>query len=180
MADALAQEYSPSALDFTGVTAEESVEHISRPSLSYWQDAWIRLKKNTRAIISLYIVIALAIFTLIGPLVWRVNPALQDLGQISQSPSLPKKALVVPPFHRWNRIVLDDFPAQPGEYSTRLPAPTGLRTWDEPTTQRVRPVFPAMTLPAPGSSPPTVFPGARSKTPVWLGTAAVPVTSVPM
>ena len=141
MADALAQEYSPSALDFTGVTAEESVEHISRPSLSYWQDAWIRLKKNTRAIISLYIVIALAIFTLIGPLVWRVNPALQDLGQISQSPSLPKKALVVPPFHRWNRIVLDDFPAQPGEYSTRLPAPTGLRTWDEPTTQRVRLVW---------------------------------------
>ncbi|MFT6117618.1 MAG: oligopeptide transport system permease protein, partial [Candidatus Azotimanducaceae bacterium] len=45
--------------DFTPVKHDLGVEQLSRPSLSYWQDAWIRLKKNTRAIISLYIVIAL-------------------------------------------------------------------------------------------------------------------------
>lgn len=138
MADALATRYTPTREDFTLVSTEESVEHISRPSLSYWQDAWIRLKKNVRAIISLYIVVALAIFTLIGPFVWRVDPAVQDLNQISQSPSWPKKAIIVERFQRWDGIVLDDVPSQPDEYLENLPAPTGLRTWQAPTTQQVR------------------------------------------
>lgn len=138
MSDALAVSYRPTTDDFTPVTTVESVEHISRPSLSYWQDAWIRLKKNQRALISLYIVIALAVFTLIGPLVWRVDPAMQDLSQISQSPAFPKTATVVPPYQVWKPVILNDVPAQPKHYSTSLPAPTGLKILDEPNTQRVR------------------------------------------
>ena len=52
--------------DFTPASHGQSLEHLSRPSLSYWQDAWIRLRQNTRAIISLYIVVGLALFTLAG------------------------------------------------------------------------------------------------------------------
>ena len=53
--------------DFTPELSTDSLEQLSRPSLSYWQDAWIRLKKNTRAIISLYLIIGLALFTILGP-----------------------------------------------------------------------------------------------------------------
>jgi ABC-type antimicrobial peptide transport system permease subunit len=59
--------FKPSADDFAPATDKVDAEQLTRPSLSYWQDAWIRLKKNTRAIISLYIVIGLALFTLVGP-----------------------------------------------------------------------------------------------------------------
>ena len=128
----------PTARDFEPIQAALHAEQITRPSLSYWQDAWIRLKSNTRAIISLYIVILLAAFTVAGPVLWRVDPALQDLGQISQSPSLPKSAVLVEPYQAWQGITLADFPAEPDVYPDVIAAPMGLRPVDEPTTQRVR------------------------------------------
>jgi oligopeptide transport system permease protein len=124
--------------DFTPAEHQLGVEQLSRPSLSYWQDAWIRLKQNTRAIISLYIVIALAVFTLIGPYLWQVDPALQDLNQISQAPSMPKPALLAAPYERWQPIVLDDFPAEPDTYLDVIPAPDGLAPVGTPTTQHIR------------------------------------------
>jgi oligopeptide transport system permease protein len=128
-----------SADDFAAADVTADAEHISRPSLSYWQDAWIRLRKNRRALISLYIVIALAVFTLLGPLMWQVDPSLQDLNQISQAPSLPKPAVMVAPYSRWSGI--DDFPAIPAEYDIIIPAPTGVGVPEEATTQRVRLVW---------------------------------------
>lgn len=130
--------YQPTPEDFAPASSDVHVEQISRPSLSYWQDAWIRLKKNTRAIISLYIVLGLAIFTLIGPSVWRVDPALQDLNQISQPPAWPKKAMLVGQYARFTPIILEDFPAEPEEYLDEIPAPENIRVIDDPTTQRVR------------------------------------------
>jgi oligopeptide transport system permease protein len=124
--------------DFSPAEHQLGVEQLSRPSLSYWQDAWIRLKQNTRAIISLYIVIALALFTLIGPYLWQVDPALQDLNQISQAPSMPKPAILAAPYERWQPIVLDDFPAEPDTYLDVIPAPDGLAPVGTPTTQRIR------------------------------------------
>ncbi|HJP50819.1 MAG: ABC transporter permease [Pseudomonadales bacterium] len=133
--------YLPSARDFEPTVSESHVEQISRPSLSYWQDAWLRLKKNTRAIISLYIIIGLAFFTLLGPVLWQIDPALQDLNQISQSPSLPKKAILIGPYQRWSGVILDDFPAEPEEYLDTIPAPDNIRIHDVATTQRVRLVW---------------------------------------
>ena len=78
------------------------VETISRPSLSYWQDARLRLKANTRALISLYIVIALGIFTLAGPVVWPIDPYAQDLDQISSPPGANPEAVIVPPYAPWS------------------------------------------------------------------------------
>jgi len=55
--------YQLSAEDFRPLAATDTAEQISRPSLSYWQDAWRRLKQNPRAVFSLWIVIALIFFT---------------------------------------------------------------------------------------------------------------------
>ena len=70
-------------------------EEIVRPSLSYWQDAWLRLKQNRSAIISLWIIIFLLFFTLAGPLIWRVDANSQDLMQISRGPNLTSQALLI-------------------------------------------------------------------------------------
>ena len=72
-------ELSLTAADFERITVERRVQTIARPSLSYWRDAWVRLKANRRALASLYIVIALLLFTVVGPWVWTVDPTAQDL-----------------------------------------------------------------------------------------------------
>jgi oligopeptide transport system permease protein len=132
--------YEPTQADFEPLDSQESVEHISRPSLSYWQDAWVRLKQNTRAIISLVIIILLGIFTLIGPLVWQTDPSLQDLNQVSQSPSWPKSATLVDLYDSWDGVKIDNYQS-PDSYFESVAAPQNLRTVEQPTTQRVRLVW---------------------------------------
>jgi len=46
---------------------DDTSEKISRPSLSFWQDSWIRLKKNTGAVIGLVVLIFLTLLALVGP-----------------------------------------------------------------------------------------------------------------
>jgi oligopeptide transport system permease protein len=99
------------------------VQSLSRPSLSYWQDAWLRLKANRRALVSLFLVIGLLLFTLIGPWLWQVNPASQDLDQVSQPPGVDRSALVVKPYTPW---------------LGGTTAGTGLRLAEPATTQSVR------------------------------------------
>ncbi|MDB2484002.1 ABC transporter permease [Gammaproteobacteria bacterium] len=111
------------ALDFSPVGTEREVQTLSRPSLSYWQDAWLRLKANRRALVSLFLVIGLLLFTLIGPWLWQVNPASQDLDQVSQPPGVDRSALVVDPYTPW---------------LSGATAGTGLRLAEPATTQSVR------------------------------------------
>ncbi len=132
--------FQPSTDMFERLETQDTADVIARPSLSYWQDAWVRLKKNTRAIISLNIIILLAIFTLIGPLVWQVDPALQDLNQVSQSPSLPKTAQVVDAYRGWQGVVIDNY-EPPVDYPDSVPAPTNVRTEGVASTQVVRIVW---------------------------------------
>lgn len=42
-------------------------EKIARPAMTYWQDAWRRLKSNNVAMVSIGILIALIVMTIIGP-----------------------------------------------------------------------------------------------------------------
>ncbi len=100
-------EVSLPASAFEPVTAERRLQQLSRPSLSYWQDAWIRLKRNRRALLSLYIIVALLAFTTIGPLLWRVDPASQDVDQVSQTPWADRTARVVAPYHTWEIATVD-------------------------------------------------------------------------
>jgi len=91
-----------SANEFRPLSSHREVQSISRPSRSYWQDAWIRLKANKRALVSLYLVIGLLLFSIVGPYVWQVNPALQDLDQISQPPGTDRRALIVADYEPWD------------------------------------------------------------------------------
>ena len=111
------------ALDFSPVGTEREVHTLSRPSLSYWQDAWLRLRANRRALVSLFLVIGLLLFTLVGPWLWQVNPASQDLDQVSQPPGVDRSALVVDPYSPW---------------LSGATAGTGLRLAEPATTQSVR------------------------------------------
>jgi oligopeptide transport system permease protein len=114
---------SLSASDFSPITASYEVQSISRPSLSYWQDAWIRLKANKRALVSLYLIVGLLVFTIAGPWIWRVDSALQDLDQISQPPGTSRAALIVADYAPWQGG------STPG---------SGLRIAEAGTTQAVR------------------------------------------
>ena len=116
-----------SRMDFRPATREEAKAGLVRPSLSYWQDAWRRLKLNPRAIVSLYIVIGLLLFTLAGPFIWKTDPASQDLDQVSIPPGADRRAFIVEPYSAW--------PA------SEKVAGTGLRLAAEATTQSVRLVW---------------------------------------
>jgi oligopeptide transport system permease protein len=127
--------FEPTGGDFAKAAVASASQSLSRPSLSYWQDAWRRLKRNRRALVSLLIVVALGLFTVAGPWLWRVDPAAQDLDLISRSPGLPATARVVEPFVRWPGVTLDALPTSgPAE-------PTGLRLAEPATTQAVRLVW---------------------------------------
>ncbi|MEW4308808.1 ABC transporter permease [Rossellomorea marisflavi] len=49
--------------------ASESLsEKIERPSLSFWQDAWIRLRKSKGAIIGMVVTLIIVFFAFVGPM----------------------------------------------------------------------------------------------------------------
>ena len=56
-----------SSSDFQPLPASEAVQQISRPSVSYWADAWRRLRENPRAMASLGLITFLLAFVSIGP-----------------------------------------------------------------------------------------------------------------
>src|SRR5690625_2259212 len=54
---------------FQRVHVEDSLgEELSRPQLSYWKDAWIRLRKNKGAIAGLVVLTFIILLALLGPL----------------------------------------------------------------------------------------------------------------
>lgn len=122
--------------DFTPLPPHSSAPELVRPSRSYWQDAWIRLKSNRRALVSLYIIIGLLLFTFVGPLVWTVDPARQDVDQISQPPGFDRSAVVVEPYQRWDGISVA--PGYGQDAGLRIAAPGTTQSvrlmWDEHDT----------------------------------------------
>jgi len=53
---------------FEFVGDQEQDAEISRPSLTYWQDAWRRLKKNKMSMVGAVLIIFIVLFGLVGPL----------------------------------------------------------------------------------------------------------------
>jgi oligopeptide transport system permease protein len=133
--------YIPVAGDFSPARASHKAQELSRPSLSYWQDAWRRLKSNRRALASLAIVVFQVLAAVAGPLVWDVDPAFQDLDQISQGPTLGKRALIVAAYEEWTVPSRPDFPAEPDEFPDFLAAPAGLSLAAPGNSQAVRLVW---------------------------------------
>ncbi|MEO8181117.1 MAG: ABC transporter permease [Deltaproteobacteria bacterium] len=110
----------------------------TRPSLSYWQDAWRRLRKNKQALASLAIVVSLLVFTLFGPLVWRVDPNAPALTRISKGPSLRVAVRVLPDLPPFEEEVVAGVPPTPSADGASLAAPERLDWIGEPTIQAAR------------------------------------------
>lgn len=123
--------------DFQPAQKKQGVQQLTRPSLSYWQDAWIRLKKNKGAIVSLWSIIFLILFCIIGPTVWTYDPTLQNLGRISEPPSGQKSAIVIAEKPA-NIDIVDGFPSRPDKDNADIKAPSKLEVVGVPTTLAVQ------------------------------------------
>ncbi|KXG76523.1 ABC transporter permease [Thermotalea metallivorans] len=66
---------------------ERDKEKIVRPSMTYWQDAWRRLKQNKTAMLGLIVIIALFTVAIVGPWLSSITYSDQDLTKANQRPS---------------------------------------------------------------------------------------------
>ncbi|PTQ57949.1 MAG: Oligopeptide transport system permease protein OppC [Candidatus Carbobacillus altaicus] len=66
----------------------DEAEKISRPTLNYWQDAWIRLRKNVLAMFGLGLIILLILMAAIGPYLTPYTYESQVLTDKNKGPSL--------------------------------------------------------------------------------------------
>ncbi|MHC1683918.1 MAG: ABC transporter permease [Clostridiaceae bacterium] len=66
---------------------EKSGEVIIRPSLSYFQDAWRRLKENKLALLGLIIIMLITMLSIFGPMFSGYSYDTQELSIANQGPS---------------------------------------------------------------------------------------------
>jgi oligopeptide transport system permease protein len=124
--------------DFAPAPRGEVGRGPARPSLSYWTDAWLRLRKNRQAIVSLLIACGLVLFTLVGPLVWRLDPNRPELSRIDERPRWDTRAEVLPEPPPFEETILPDVPASPPGDGATLPASASLSVIGRPTVLSVR------------------------------------------
>ena len=67
----------------------QEAEKISKPSVSFWQDAWRSLKKNKGAIISLILFGLILIMSLVGPMISPYEPNDQTITHANLPPKVP-------------------------------------------------------------------------------------------
>lgn len=77
-------ELTPEKFRIVGFTQEEA-NKIDRPTISYWQDAWRRLRKNPVAMGALVVLLALVVMVVVGPYIndydlIEMNTADRNLG----------------------------------------------------------------------------------------------------
>ncbi len=66
---------------------KEGAEIVSRPSLSYWKDAWTRLRKNKLAMLGLIFLVLLTIMAILGPIFSPYEVNAQNLPAQFEKPS---------------------------------------------------------------------------------------------
>ena len=67
--------------------AAKLTQQETQPALGYWQDAWIRFKKDKVAMAGLCVIIFLVLIAIFGPMLLSISYADQDLAQVNQGPS---------------------------------------------------------------------------------------------
>ncbi|MFC0189127.1 oligopeptide ABC transporter permease [Fictibacillus aquaticus] len=67
---------------------KENKEVIARPSISFWKDAWIRLRKNKAAVTGLIIIVFIALMAFIGPQMSKYGFNDQDLMRVNLPPKV--------------------------------------------------------------------------------------------
>ena len=124
--------------DFAPAARGDASRGPARPSLSYWRDAWIRLRKNGQALASLGIICGLLLFTAVGPLLWRVNPGQPVLTRVSEPPRWDNHAVVLADPPPYQESVVEGAEAAPASHGASLAAPASLGVVGEPTVVAVR------------------------------------------
>jgi oligopeptide transport system permease protein len=66
---------------------EEDINKINRPAISYWQDAWRRLKKNPIAMVSIVILIVMVIMVIAGPMIRGYDYVTMNVARKNLTPS---------------------------------------------------------------------------------------------
>ena len=69
-----------------GIRSEET-EKISKPSLSFWKDVFIRFQKNKLAMVGVVVLLLLVIMAIFGPYMTGYDYATNDLTNKNQPPS---------------------------------------------------------------------------------------------
>lgn len=64
-----------------------NAETMLRPSMTYWQDAWRRLKKNKVAVVSLIILILMTLMTIFGPMIAKYEFEVLNKGMENLKPN---------------------------------------------------------------------------------------------
>ena len=122
--------------DFAPLSRGEVARGPSRPSLSYWRDAWLRLRRNRQALASLAVIALLLLATLLGPLAWRVDPGQTAMARTSERPRGWAALTVLAPLAPYQEVVVEPPPAAPA--GAPLRAPEGLRLLGPATVEAVR------------------------------------------
>ncbi len=66
----------------------QEMEAINRPNLTFWQDAWRRLRKNRVAFISMCVIILYIIMAIFAPMFAKYSYTAMDTASINAGPSL--------------------------------------------------------------------------------------------
>ncbi|WP_035322242.1 oligopeptide ABC transporter permease [Peribacillus kribbensis] len=74
---------------FRPAAGRGDLEQIGRPSLSYWKDAWLRLRKNKGAIFGLIVVIVLTALAIFAPMASKNDYHTQNLSLSKLPPKIP-------------------------------------------------------------------------------------------
>lgn len=78
----------PDGLFVTVGKSLDSMETISRPALSFWQDAWRRLRKNRAAFIGLCIIVLYALLAIFAPIFSGFEFDFMDITSIYAKPGV--------------------------------------------------------------------------------------------
>ncbi len=67
---------------------EKITDEINSPSISYWKNAWKRLKKDPLAVFGIYVIVIITIFAILGPMVSQYTYDEQNIVDQNQTPSI--------------------------------------------------------------------------------------------
>ena len=80
-------EVLPDDLFVTRGKSLSKMDSITRPALSFWQDAWRRLRKNKAAFVGLCIIILYALLAIFAPILSKYDYAAMDINNMYGLPS---------------------------------------------------------------------------------------------
>jgi oligopeptide transport system permease protein len=69
-------------------SSEKSTDDITSPSISYWKNAWIRLKKDPLAMLGIIIIVVITVASIIGPMLIPYSYDGMDIVIQNQGPSV--------------------------------------------------------------------------------------------